>query len=127
MQRAPAEAGENKVPFTNYFKQMKVIRRLRVSSERSRAASRAKIRASRWMHEMHEACGFAYTILRRDGDTCGPFVYRGEGVAYVLLVNILNEERRMRKYMVDKKPLVMTHEDGQKHTRPTVTFATKAS
>ena len=42
--------------------------------------------------EMHEACGFAYTIVRSDGKTYGPFVYKGEDAAYVFLVNILEEE-----------------------------------
>ena len=34
---------------------------------------------------------------------------------YLFVINIVEEERRMREYMADKKPLVITHEDWQKH------------
>ena len=44
-----------------------------------------------------------------------PAQYRVEDAVYVLLANILEEERRQQAYMGKKKPLVMTPEDLQKH------------
>ena len=44
--------------------------------------------------EMHEACGFAYTIVRSDGETYGTTVYRGEGAVCVFPTSILEEEEK---------------------------------
>ena len=41
--------------------------------------------------------------------------YRGEDAAYVLLADILEEERRMQAYMGKRKPPLMTPKDLQKH------------
>ena len=54
-------------------------------------------------------------IVRSDGATFGPFKYRGEDAVYVFLVWLQNHEREMREGMVNKRPLVMTNEDWQKH------------
>ena len=69
--------------------------------------------------EKHEACGFAYTIVRSDGATSGPCVYRGEDVAYKFLVEMLKEERWLKSLLENKKPLVMTREDWQAHMNAT--------
>lgn len=65
--------------------------------------------------EKHEPRGFAYTIVRSDGETFGPCVYRGGEAAYVFLSDILQKEKWLRELMADKKPLVMMHENWQKH------------
>ena len=41
--------------------------------------------------------------------------YRGEDAVYILLADILEEERRMQAYMGKKKPPLMTPKDLQKH------------
>lgn len=69
--------------------------------------------------EMHEACGFAYTIVRSDGETFGPVKYRGEDAVYVFLVNILEEERRIRADMENKNPFLMKPEDWRKYKSAT--------
>ena len=45
----------------------------------------------------------------------GPAQYRGEDAVYVLLADILEEERRTQEYMGKKKPPLMTPKDLQKH------------
>lgn len=43
--------------------------------------------------ETHEACGFAYTIVRSDGETCGPARYPGEELSSLrVLQRILRDE-----------------------------------
>ena len=45
----------------------------------------------------------------------GPAWYRGEDAVYILLADILEEERRMQAYMGKKKLPLMTLKDLQKH------------
>jgi len=42
-----------------------------------------------------------------------------EAMVYVLLTSILEDERQMQAYIADKKPLVMTPEDWEKHKNAT--------
>ena len=107
--------GENKVSFENFHKQMKapfviyadfesVVRKISGCEPPKDGSCTVKT-------AKHEACGFANTIVRSDGATSGPRVYRGQDAAHKFLVNILQEERWLRSLLVDKKPLIMTHED----------------
>jgi len=68
------------VKFKNHHKQMKaplvvhaefesLIRKIRGCAKKGQAAIKI---------EVHEPCGFSYLIVRSDGKTYGPFVYRGE-------------------------------------------------
>ena len=63
----------------------------------------------------HEPCGFSYVAVRKDGQTFGPYTYRGEDAVFVFLTYLQNHERQMREDMANKRPLVMTNEDRQKH------------
>ena len=54
-------------------------------------------------------------VVRSDGQTKGPYTYRGEDAAYKFLRYLLNEEIEMRKDMANKRPLVMTNEDWKKY------------
>ena len=53
--------------------------------------------------EKHEPCGFAYTIVRSDGETFGPINYRGQDTVYVFLVDILQKESWLRALMARTK------------------------
>ena len=64
--------------------------------------------------EQHEACGFAYTIVRSDGKACGPMVYRGEYALYLFLQHLLQERKLIREYFSIKTPLVMTPGEAQR-------------
>ncbi|KAL9975480.1 hypothetical protein ACROYT_G012642 [Oculina patagonica] len=61
--------------------------------------------------EQHEACGFAYTVVRSDGEHEKTFVYRGENVVEVFLNCLLSEEKKIRYELSKPKPLVMTAKD----------------
>ena len=53
--------------------------------------------------------------MRSDGQTFGPYTYRGEDAVYVFLTYLLNHEIEMREDMANKRPLVMTNEDWKKY------------
>ena len=69
--------------------------------------------------EKHEPCGFSYLVVRSDGQTQGPITYRGEDAVFVFLTYLQDHEREMREDMANKRPLVMTNEDWQKHRNAT--------
>ena len=48
-------------------------------------------------------------IVRSDGTTFGPFIYKGEDSVFVFLVWLQNHGREMREDMANKRPLVMTN------------------
>ena len=58
-------------------------------------------------------------IARSDGQTFGPYTYRGEDAVYVFLRYLLNHEIEMREDMANKRPLVMTNKDWQKYRNAT--------
>lgn len=72
--------------------------------------------------EKHEPRGFAYAIVRSNGETLGLIYYRGPDAVYKFLADNLQKERWLRSLMADKKPLVMTPVDG----RLTAIFVAKA-
>ena len=54
-------------------------------------------------------------IVRSDGQFSGPFTYRGEDAVYMFLRYLLNHETEMREDMANKRTLIMTNQDWQKH------------
>ena len=111
--------GENKMSFTNYHKQMKVpyvvyadfeclVRKIATCEPDNKQSFTIKT-------EKHEPCGFSYLVVRSDGQTFGPYTYRGEDAVFVFLRWLQNHEMEMRKDMENKRPLVMTNEDWQKY------------
>ena len=116
--------GENKMTFKNYFKQMKapyavyadfecLVRKIDTCKPDDKRSFTVKT-------EKHEPCGFSYLVVRSDGQTQGPFTYRGEDVVFVYLTYLLNHEREMHEDMANKRSLVMTNEDWQKHRNATM-------
>ena len=53
--------------------------------------------------EKHEPCGFSYFVVRSDGQTQGPIIYRGEDVVFVFLSYLQNHEEEMREDMANKR------------------------
>ena len=115
--------GENKMAFKNYYKQMKapyvlyadfecVLKKIATCEPNNKQSFTIKT-------EKHEPCGFSYMIGRSDGQTFGPHTYRGEDAVYKFLISLLKHEEKMREDMANKRPLVMTNQDRQKHTNAT--------
>ena len=117
------KAGENKMSHTNVYKQMKVpyvvyadfecvLKKIDTCDPDNKRSFPVKT-------EKHEPCGFSYIIVRSDGATFGPFTHRGEDAVFTFLVWLQNHESEMREDMANKRPLVMTNEDWQKHRNAT--------
>ena len=115
--------GDNKTAFQNYYKQMKapyvvyadfecVLKKIDTCELDNKKSFTLKT-------EKHEQCGFSYMIARSDGQTFGPYSYRGEDAVYVFLSYLLNDEIEMRQDMANKRPLEMTNNDWQKHRNAT--------
>ena len=111
--------GENKMSFKNFYKQMKapytvyvdfecILRKINTCEPDNKQSFTIKT-------EKHETCGFSYVIARSDGQTFGPFTYRGEDAVFKFLASLLEHENKMREDMANKRPLVMTNQDWQKH------------
>ena len=99
--------GENKMAFKNYHKQMKapyvvyadfecLVKKIATCKPDNRRSYTVKT-------EKHEPCGFSYLIVRSDGQTFGPYTYRGEEAVYNFLRSLLAHEEKMREDMANKK------------------------
>ena len=110
--------GENKMEFKNFYKQMKapyvvyadfecILRKINTCEPDNKQSFIIKT-------EKHEPCGFSYVIARSDGQTFGPFTYRGEDAVYEFLRHLQDDENKMREDMANKS-LIMTNQDWQKH------------
>ena len=97
--------GENKMEFKNFYKQMKaryvvyadfecILRKINTCEPDNKQSFTIKT-------EKHEPCGFSYMIARGDGQTFGPYTYRGEDAVYVFLRYLLEDEIEMRKDMAN--------------------------
>ena len=115
--------GENKMSFTNFHKQMKVpyviYADFECILEKIDGCEPSPDKSFTVKTEKHEPCGFSYIAVRSDGKLFGPFTYRGRDAVYVFLRWLQNHEIEMRKDMANKRPLVMTPEDWQKHSGAT--------
>ena len=80
---------ENKMAFKNFHKQMKapyvvyadfecILRKMSTCEPDSRKSFTMKT-------EKHEPCDFSYVIARSDGQTYGPFTYRGVDAVFEFL------------------------------------------
>ena len=115
--------GENKMAFKNFYKQMKVPYTVYADFEcvLKKIATREPDNKQSFTikTEKHEPCGFSYVVVKSDGQTFGPYTYRGEDAVYVFLTYLLNHEIEMREDMANKRPLVMKNEDWKKYRNAT--------
>ena len=65
--------------------------------------------------EKHEPRGFSYLVVRSDGQTYRPFTYKGKDADIIFFTWLQNHEKGMQEDEANKRPLVMTQEDWQKH------------
>ncbi|KAL9962348.1 hypothetical protein ACROYT_G031442 [Oculina patagonica] len=107
---------KNTLSFKNYQKQMKAPYTIYADGEALLKKERRETPENRqksytYKTEKHEACGFAYTRVRSDGEHEKPFVYRGENAVEVFLNCLLIEEKKIRYELSKPKPLLMTQKD----------------
>ena len=113
------KAENNKMAFKNHYKQMKapyvvyadfegILRKINTCEPDNKKSFTIKT-------EKHEPCGFSYVVVRSDGQTFGPYTYRGKDAVFVFLTYLRNHEREMRGDMANKRTLVMTNQDWKKY------------
>ena len=61
--------------------------------------------------QKHEACGFGYVVVRSDGQTNDPVIYRGKNAAEEFLQTLQQEEKKIRTDLTKKKAMILTEED----------------
>jgi len=104
------EEGKNTLSFQNHNKKMKVpyviyadfealgrkIPGCERGPEREQTSNAEKT-------EWHEACGYAYRVVRCDGEVTASKVYRGENSVGTFLSDILQEEEKIREILATPK------------------------
>ena len=59
----------------------------------------------------HKACGYAFLVVRSDGEVVGSKVYRGENAVESFFESVLQEEVKIRESLAQPVPLKMEQED----------------
>ena len=59
----------------------------------------------------HEACGYSFIVVRCDGETKPPIVYRGPNAANHFLETLQKEEEEIRSELENPKESIMTNDD----------------
>ena len=112
------EEGKNILAFQNYHKQMKVPYMINADFEalvkKMHGCERdpdKKYKSYTEKTEMHEACGFAYIVVRSDGKVESAKNYRGHKAVEFFLKNIMQEEEKIREILAKPKTATVTQED----------------
>ncbi|KAL9954396.1 hypothetical protein ACROYT_G041929 [Oculina patagonica] len=120
------EEGKNTLSFQNHHKQMRAPYVIYADFEAlvrkisgCELGPESKQKSYTEKTEQHEACGFAYTVVRSDGRNKRPVVYRGENAVEVFLNCLQEEEKTIRNSLSLPKPLVMTSVDWEKFKNAT--------
>jgi len=114
------EEGKNTLSFQNHQKKMKVsyviyadfealVRKIQGCEQRPEREQTSYTEKTEW----HEACGYAYRVVRSDGEVTGSKVYRGENAVGTFLSDILQEEEKIRESLAAPKPIEMTWKDWE--------------
>ena len=90
--------GDNKVALENFYKQMKapyvvyanfecILRKINTCEPDNKLSFTIKTKK-------HEPCGFSYLIVRSDGQSFGPYTYRGEDAIFEFLRHLQDDEKK---------------------------------
>ena len=113
------EEGKNKIFFQNFHKKMKMPYVIYADFEailhKIKGFDRPPESKSYTVKiEKHETCGYAYKVVKSDGEVVGSGVYRGKNSVSNFLENILREEEEIRKNLAIPKPIKMTPADWER-------------
>ena len=117
------EEGKNKLAFQNYHKQLPVPFIIYADCE----ALTTKIagpeldpsKSNTQKTQHHEACGYSYVVVRCDGETSPPTVYRGPDTMERFLKSLQEEERKIKATLANPQAMRMTPEDRRTHNNST--------
>ena len=116
------EEGRNNLSFQNHHKQMKMTYVIYADFEalvRKIPGCETEQTSYTEKTERHEACGYSYMVVRRDGEVTWSKVYRGENAVGMFLSDILQEEEKIRESLAAPKSIEMTAEDWENFKKAT--------
>lgn len=113
------EEGKNKLTFQNWHKQLNVPYTIYADFE----ALTTKVvgveldptKGNTQKTQMHEACGNGYIVVRCDGHTMAPVVYRCPAAAERFLEDLQEEEKKIKAVLAKYNAMHMAPEDWQTH------------
>ena len=113
------EGGKNKITFQSCHKQMKVPYVIYADFEailhKIQGCERGpESKSYTEKIKKHEACGYAYKVVKSDGEVMSPRLYTGKKPVSNFLENILTEEVEIRKNLAVPKPMKMAQGDWEK-------------
>ena len=73
----------------------------------------------------HVACGFGYQVVRYDGQTEKPVIYRGENAIDVFLGGLECEVLNINNVLANPQPIITTEQDEEKYKNATHCFICK--
>ena len=117
------EEGKNKLAFQNHHKQLPVPFVIYADCE----ALTTKIagpeldpsKSNTHKTQHHEACGYSYVVVRCDGETSPPTVYRGPDTMERFLKSLQEEERKIKVTLANPQAMRMTPDDRRTHNNST--------
>ena len=108
--------GENIIKFQNFHKQMKTPFVIYADFETLLCPTFSGNQKKSEKTQKHVACGFCYIVVRSDGVTKPPFVYRGEDAAEKFLQALKEEQKHIKNTLRYPKPMkietVRHHEEA---------------
>ena len=108
------EPGE-KIMFNNYRKQLKAPFIIYADSEsiihKIQGPNLDPMKSGTQNTGHHEACGYSFIVVRCDGKTKPPVVYRGPNAAKHFLTTLQKEGEEIRSELENPKEMIMTNDD----------------
>ena len=104
-----------KLRFENYHKQLKspyiIYADFESIIEKMEGPENSPQQSSTRKTSHHIACGYSYIVVRSDGLTKAPVLYRGQDAAKRFLDALQEEEQKIKDELADPKPINMRKED----------------
>ena len=113
------EEGKNKLSFRSWHKQQPapyiIYADFEALTTKIEGPQLKPAKSNTHKTQLHQACGYGYIVVRYDGHTEPPVVYRGEDAAERFLRSLQQEEENINKILKNPKPMIMTPGDKLKH------------
>ena len=103
--------GKNHITFKNHQNQMSVLYVIYADFESIIKPKTAQAGDKTEITSEHEACGFGYQMVRYDGQTEKPVIYRGKDTVKVFLNHLECEVNNINNVFSHPKPLTMTEQN----------------
>ena len=111
--------GKSHIKFKNYQNQMPVPYVIYADFESIIKPKTEKAGLKSDITSEHEACGFGYQVVRYDGKTENPVIYRGKNTVKVFFNYLECELNKINNAFANPKPLILTEQNRIDHENAT--------